>query len=43
MPKGACFFIDGLDEYDGDHVELIRLLQDFSQPNNIKICASNRP
>ena len=41
--KRACFFIDGLDEYDGDHVELIRLLQDFSRPNNIKICASSRP
>ena len=43
MLKCACFFIDGLDEYDGDHVELIRLLQDFSRPNNIKICASSRP
>ncbi|KAK0513341.1 hypothetical protein JMJ35_004327 [Cladonia borealis] len=41
--KRACFFIDGLDEYDGDHMELIRLLQDFSRPNNIKICASSRP
>ena len=43
MPKGACFFIDGLDEYDGDHVELIHLLQGFSRPKNIKICASSRP
>ena len=43
MPKGACFFIDGLDEYDGDHVELIHLLQGFSGPKNIKICASSRP
>ena len=43
MPKGACLFIDGLDEYDGDHVELIHLLQGFSQPKNIKICASSRP
>ena len=41
--KRACFFIDGLDEYDGDHEELIRLLQGFSRPNNIKICASSRP
>ena len=43
MLKRACFFIDGLDEYDGDHEELIRLLQGFSQPNKIKICASSRP
>lgn len=41
--KRACFFIDGLDEYDGDHKELIRLLRSFSRPNNIKICASSRP
>ena len=43
MPKRACFFIDGLDEYDGDHEELIRLLQGFSRLNKIKICASSRP
>ena len=43
MLKGACFFIDGLDEYDGDHKELIRLLRSFSAPKNIKICVSSRP
>ena len=43
MLKRVCFFIDGLDEYDGDHNELIHLLRSFSQPNNIKICASSRP
>lgn len=43
MLKNACFFIDGLDEYDGDHEELIHLLESFSQTNNIKICASSRP
>ena len=43
MLNSICIFIDGLDEYDGDHRELIRLLQGFSRPNNIKICASSRP
>ena len=43
MLKRACFFIDGLDEYDGDHKELIRLLQSFSAPKNINICVSSRP
>ena len=43
MLKRACFFIDGLDEYDGDHDELICLLRSFSRSNNIKICASSRP
>ena len=41
--KRACFFIDGLEEYDGDHTELIRLLRSFTRLNNIKICASSRP
>ena len=43
MLKNVCFFIDGLDEYDGDHKSLIRLLRSFSRPKNIKICASSRP
>ena len=43
MLKRACFFIDGLDEYDGDHNELIRHLRSFSRSKNIKICASSRP
>ena len=43
MLKRACFFIDGLDESDGDHEELIRLLQGFSRANKIEICASSRP
>ncbi|OAL48075.1 hypothetical protein IQ07DRAFT_514633, partial [Pyrenochaeta sp. DS3sAY3a] len=38
-----CFFIDGVDEYHGDHAEIIRLLQDFSRLPNVKLCVSSRP
>ncbi|KAI0455070.1 hypothetical protein F5B21DRAFT_212695 [Xylaria acuta] len=38
-----CFFIDGLDEYDGDEKDIIGLLQALSISEHIKICASSRP
>ncbi|KAF2803353.1 uncharacterized protein BDZ99DRAFT_400033, partial [Mytilinidion resinicola] len=38
-----CFFIDGLDEYYGNHVEIISLLRDLITSSNIKICVSSRP
>lgn len=39
----VCFFIDGLDEYQGDHRELLKLLFEIEQAPHIKICASSRP
>ena len=38
-----CFFIDGLDEFDGDHTNLIRLIKDISPSSHIKLCVSSRP
>lgn len=38
-----CFFIDGLDEYDGDHRDLITLIQHFTSSGDIKSCVSSRP
>ena len=38
-----CFFIDGLDEYRGDHRDLIAALCKLSSSENVKICASSRP
>jgi hypothetical protein len=38
-----CFFIDGLDEYDGEEKDVIQLLQVLSMSGHIKICASSRP
>lgn len=37
------FFIDGLDEFNGEHPELIDLLKDVSVHPNVKMCLSSRP
>ncbi|KAI9660684.1 MAG: hypothetical protein M1821_010036 [Bathelium mastoideum] len=39
----VCFFIDGLDEFDGDHWKLARLLKVWSDVGELKICVSSRP
>lgn len=38
-----CFFIDGLDEYEGDHKEMTVFLQELSSLPDLKICVSSRP
>ncbi|KAI0545976.1 hypothetical protein F4679DRAFT_559496 [Xylaria curta] len=38
-----CFFIDGLDEYSGDHIEVSEGLLRLSKLKNIKCCISSRP
>ncbi|KAF8847897.1 hypothetical protein BDZ45DRAFT_555664, partial [Acephala macrosclerotiorum] len=43
MSHKFCFFIDGLDEYDGEHLDLVRLLQRLGKSKNIKLCVSSRP
>ena len=43
LKKRFCFFIDGLDEYDGDHSEVVDLVQGFATSKDIKICVSSRP
>ncbi|KAL6399725.1 high-affinity nicotinic acid transporter [Ilyonectria robusta] len=37
-----CLFIDGLDEYDGDHAQLVSLIRRIGASQDIKICASSR-
>ena len=37
-----CFFIDGLDEYDGDVRDVIQILDRLTACPNIKICLSSR-
>ena len=43
LKKRFCFFIDGLDEYDGDHSEVVDLVQGFTRSTDIKVCLSSRP
>jgi hypothetical protein len=38
-----CFFIDGLDEFDGDHAEISAFLKHISSYINVKVCVSSRP
>ena len=38
-----CFFIDGLDEYQGDHFGLIETVRRLATSSSIKICLSSRP
>ncbi|KAF9761854.1 hypothetical protein IL306_003662 [Fusarium sp. DS 682] len=37
------FLVDGLDEFDGDHLEVVQLLREISLSDRIKICVSSRP
>ncbi|GAB1319895.1 hypothetical protein MFIFM68171_10105 [Madurella fahalii] len=39
----VCLFIDGLDEFDGDHTSLLSLTHDILKINHVKVCVSSRP
>ncbi|KAJ4164332.1 hypothetical protein LMH87_006009 [Akanthomyces muscarius] len=43
LPVKFCFFIDGLDEFDGDHLALCHELMDLAKSENVKLCLSSRP
>ena len=38
----VCIFIDGLDEYEGEHEELIHIVRDMAHAG-VKLCISSRP
>jgi hypothetical protein len=38
-----CIFIDGLDEFDGEHGELVAFIEDLSLSPNTMLCVSSRP
>ncbi|OCL06397.1 hypothetical protein AOQ84DRAFT_390221 [Glonium stellatum] len=38
-----CLFIDGLDEFDGDHAELLENMSVLKNCPHIKVCVSSRP
>ena len=41
--RKICLFIDGLDEFDEDHQELVDLFRRFCLNPNINMCLSSRP
>ena len=42
LPIRFCLFIDGLDEYDGEHKELVDLLSDVGKSARVKMAVSSR-
>jgi hypothetical protein len=38
-----CLFIDGLDEYGGDHCSIANLFKNISETSSVKVCISSRP
>lgn len=38
-----CLFIDGLDECEGEHYELVQLLAEIGRSASVKMCVSSRP
>ena len=38
-----CFFIDGLDEYDGDANHIVNVLENLRSWQDVKLCISSRP
>ncbi|KAI2602353.1 hypothetical protein GGR54DRAFT_525612 [Hypoxylon sp. NC1633] len=38
-----CFFIDGLDEFDGDYTEISQTLTEIAASPRIKLCVASRP
>lgn len=38
-----CIFIDGLDEFDGDHLDMVQTLLRLSDSFHLKLCIASRP
>lgn len=38
-----CFFIDGLDEYGAEHMDIVQLMTQCAVIPNVKLCLSSRP
>jgi hypothetical protein len=43
IARKFCFFIDGLDEFDGEHLDFCDSLMAMMDSPNIKLCVSSRP
>ncbi len=41
--RSYLLFIDGLDEFAGDHTNLVNLILDISRHPNVKLCVASRP
>ncbi|KAK4609394.1 hypothetical protein CLAFUR4_14429 [Fulvia fulva] len=41
--KKFCFFVDGLDEYAGNQLDIIKLFEGLTRDSGVKLCLSSRP
>ncbi|KAI1805605.1 hypothetical protein F4811DRAFT_514504 [Daldinia bambusicola] len=41
--NGVCLFIDGLDEFDGSHKDLIEFVKSIVETLPVKVCVASRP
>ncbi|KAI1325757.1 hypothetical protein F5Y16DRAFT_422566 [Xylariaceae sp. FL0255] len=39
----TCLFIDGLDEFDGDYADLVKVFSEIPRSSNMKVCLASRP
>jgi hypothetical protein len=43
VPLKICLLVDGLDEYAGNHAEIVEVFQYAAQFEHFKVCVSSRP
>lgn len=43
VPLKICLLVDGLDEYAGDHAEIVEIFKYAAQFEHVKVCVSSRP
>lgn len=43
LSNAFCIFIDGLDEYEGEHEHLVNILTKMAHTSPIKLCVASRP
>ncbi|KAK3298802.1 uncharacterized protein B0H64DRAFT_82654 [Chaetomium fimeti] len=43
VPIRFCLFVDGLDEYSGNHLDLLKVVNTLADGQNFKLCVSSRP
>jgi hypothetical protein len=41
--SNICLYVDGLDEYEGDHMVIATLFKRIVVSSNVKVCVSSRP
>jgi hypothetical protein len=43
VPLKICLLVDGLDEYAGEHAEIVEVFRNAAKHEHVKLCVSSRP